>query len=228
LGFQAIITIFALLSCYLLNMEIDKINLYRMTHICNIPHILKYGITHKHSANADAGYTSIGDSSLINFRDSKEVYVNGNTVVLGDYIPFYFGIRMPMLYVIQHGYNYVSASIKAEDIVYIVVSLKSIREDKNLEYVFSDGHATDSLTTFYDKTDIESISDIIDWESVTKHFWYDDLDIKRKKQAEFLIKGDVNANCIIGYVCYNIQARKRLVEFGIPEDVIKVVPTAYY
>lgn len=36
-----------------------------MTHIKNIPHILKYGITHKNSPNANPYYEEIGDISLI-------------------------------------------------------------------------------------------------------------------------------------------------------------------
>lgn len=78
-----------------------------MTHIENIPHILKYGLTHRSSGNADPHYHSIGDASLIDYRSSKMVDVGGIMIALGDYIPFYFGVRMPMLYVIQHGGNYV-------------------------------------------------------------------------------------------------------------------------
>jgi hypothetical protein len=80
--------------------------IYRMTHILNIPHILKYGITHKASSYANTHYVPIGDTSLINTRSSKQVQVtNGNilaegvVITLGDFIPFYFGVRMPMLYV---------------------------------------------------------------------------------------------------------------------------------
>ncbi|MDR3237911.1 MAG: DUF4433 domain-containing protein, partial [Spirochaetia bacterium] len=36
-----------------------------MTHIQNIPHILKYGITHRRSQYANLDYVSIGDVRLI-------------------------------------------------------------------------------------------------------------------------------------------------------------------
>jgi hypothetical protein len=82
--------------------DLNKIYLFRMTHVENIPHILQHGITHVDSVNQNQQYAPIGDSGLINTRH-RFVLPNGNK--LGDYIPFYFGYRMPMLYVIQKGFN---------------------------------------------------------------------------------------------------------------------------
>ena len=48
--------------------ELNKIYLFRMTHIDNIPHILQYGITHSDSINANPDFVPIGDNSLINTR----------------------------------------------------------------------------------------------------------------------------------------------------------------
>jgi hypothetical protein len=44
---------------------LNNINVYRMTHIDNIPHVLKNGITHKESNNCNPKFTPIGDTSLI-------------------------------------------------------------------------------------------------------------------------------------------------------------------
>jgi len=216
-------------------MNIEKINIYRITHIDNIPHILKYGITHKNSINFNQDYKAIGDSSLIDTRNKKTVNItNGTdkiikTITLGDYIPFYFGVRMPMLYVIQHGGNFVPQATNPENIVYIACSIEKIY---NLEYefYFSDGHATDFLTIFYDKNEINNINSIIDWNAIRTSYWggEDNLDIKRKKQAEFLIKEDVSTDCIIGFVCYNGNAKNKLHNFGISEKIIKIKPNAYY
>jgi len=59
-----------------------------MTHIENISHILKYGITHQNSPNKNENYTQIGDNSLISKR---EKFILPNEKKLGKYIPFYFG-----------------------------------------------------------------------------------------------------------------------------------------
>ena len=81
--------------------DLNKTYLFRMTHIQNIPHILQYGITHLTSPNANVNYVPIGDGSLINTRSS---FILNNGKQLGDYIPFYFGVLTPMLYVIQKGF----------------------------------------------------------------------------------------------------------------------------
>lgn len=201
-----------------------------MTHIDNIPHVLQYGIVHRSSPNRSSCFVSIGDKSLIDYRNTKSVFVGSKTIVLGDFIPFYFGVRMPMLYVIQHGGNYVEKARKAEEIVYVVVLLKEIVESGSL-YYFSDGHATDSLTTFYDANDFKELPSIIDWDAVKSRFWSGDgieTDIKRRKQAEFLVKEDLPANSIVGFVCYNDNAKSKLVSYGIVENIIKVFPNAYY
>jgi len=88
-------------------MNLADIKVYRMTHIDNIQHVLQHGITHRNSPNQNPDFVTIGDVRLIYTRNNKTVSVdNGNflnliapTIILGDYIPFYFGVKMPMLYV---------------------------------------------------------------------------------------------------------------------------------
>lgn len=201
-----------------------------MTHIENIPHILQYGIVHHSSPNRNPDFVSIGDRSLIDFRSSKTVNVANHNLVLGDFIPFYFGLRMPMLYVIQRGGNFVEKARKAEEIVYVAVPLKKIVES-NLLFYFSDGHATDSLTTFYDKSNINDLPSIIDWNAVNSIKWSGDgieTDIKRRKQAEFLVKEDLPKEYIIGFGCFNESAKSKLVSFGIDGSKIQIISYAYY
>lgn len=218
-------------------MEFKNVILYRITHIENIPHILKNGITHKNSPNRNPDFKNIGDISLIDTRSQKTVFVdNGNlesksikTITLGDFIPFYFGIKMPMLYVAQNGGNFVENSTPAENIIYIGSSLKNIISNGN-EFYFSDGHATNMLTTFFDKSNINQLINIVDWEAIKSSYWggADNLDTKRKKQAEFLVLGDIAPKHIIGFVCYNDTAKTKLISMGVDEQKIKVIPKAYY
>lgn len=48
-------------------------SILRMTHIQNVPHILRYGITGKTSPNANPHYAPIGDTSLIDKRQNFSV-----------------------------------------------------------------------------------------------------------------------------------------------------------
>jgi len=159
--------------------ELSKAILYRITHIENIPHILKYGITHKDSPNRNPDYKNIGDLSLIDTRSKKYVSVeNGGygldnsfiSIRLGDFIPFYFGVKMPMLYVAQHGGNFVERATPPIDIIYLGCSVSKIIS-ANINFYFTDEHATDMLTSFYDKTKINELVDIIDWDAIKSSYW---------------------------------------------------------
>jgi len=205
-----------------------------MTHIENITHILEYGITHKNSLNASPGYISIGDISLIDTRATKNVNIsNGNrseshgTIILGDFIPFYFGVRMPMLYVMQHGGNYVEKATPPQNIVYVVCKVSDIISS-GVNFYFSDGHAIDNLSLFYDRSKVEELPIIIDENAIKAKFWNDNLDIKRKKQAEFFVANDISANLLAGFVCYNEIAKQRLIGMNIDAEKIKIYPQAYY
>jgi len=217
-------------------MNLSQICLYRMTHIENIPHILQYGITHRNFLYANPNYIAIGDTSLISTRKAKRVNIsNGHrdesygTIVLGDYIPFYFGVRMPMLYVVQHGGNYVEKATHPQDIIYLVCKLNDVIQS-GMTYYFSDGHATDIFTLFYDKTKISEISKIINWEAIESAYWggEENLEFKRQKQAEFLAANIVSADFLVNFICYNETAKQRLQKLGIDSQKIKVFPKAYY
>ncbi|MEO6348523.1 MAG: DUF4433 domain-containing protein [Aquaticitalea sp.] len=174
-------------------MEMDKINVYRMTHIENVPHVLQHGITHKRSQNANLNYITIGDVSLVDTRETKKVRVdngdpwdlNAPCIILGNFIPFYFGVKMPMLYVMQLGGNFVEQATAPKDIVYLVCSLRHIILSKSV-YYFSDGHGTDSFSTFYDSSRTDALPEILDWTAIKADYWggHENLNIKRKKQAE--------------------------------------------
>jgi len=218
-------------------MDFSNISVYRMTHIDNIEHILEYGITSKNSINKNPNFKNIGDSSLIENREFKEVKVglmvdyliNPRTIILGDFIPFYFGVKMPMLFVSQKGGNFTEEVTAPNNIIYLKCSLIKLISFKK-EYYFTDGHANDKLTTYYDSSKINELLNIIDWEAINKKYWAgnENLLLKRKKQAEFLIKGDLPLDVISEYGCYDEKSKEFLVELGISSNTIKVVPNAYY
>jgi hypothetical protein len=220
----------------IISMDLSKIYIYRIIHIENIPHILQYGITHKNSPNANNNYVSIGDESLIRTREKKLVTItNGDhacsieTIILGDFIPFYFGIRMPMLYVSKSGGNCVSRATPSENIIYVVCNVEELTQS-GIRYYFSDGHASDFQTSFYNDIKINDLPEIIKWEAVRARYWggEENLELKTKKQAEFLAGNDICVQYLKGFMCYNSDVKSRLLEMGISENKIKVKPEAYY
>jgi hypothetical protein len=151
------------------------------------------------------------------------------TITLGDFIPFYFDVRMPMLYVVQNGGNGVERATSKENIVYVVCKLSDIVES-NTTYYFSNGHATDAFTQFYDNSKIAELPTIIDWIAVKSAYWGggDNLELKRKKQAEFLVANDIASQYLYGFECCNETAQQRLIEMSIDSNKVKVSPQAYY
>ncbi|AYL97934.1 type II toxin-antitoxin system toxin DNA ADP-ribosyl transferase DarT [Mucilaginibacter celer] len=179
--------------------------------------------------NSNENYVSIGAGGLISKRENVFLS-NGNT--LGDYIPFYFGPRMPMLYVIKLGAQSVLYNLKqtsSEDVIYCITSVEQILEHQ-LEFVFSNGHAVSDLTDFFDGTDVGSIAEIIDMQAVNARYWRDenDLDLKRRKEAEFLVLGDIPASAILGFVVYNENVEQKLLKLGIDKGKIAVKPSYYF
>ena len=200
--------------------------IFRMTHLNNIPHILQHGITHRNSANRNPNYIAIGDNTIINTRNSTRTAINERS--LGEYIPFYFSYRTPMLYVIQNGFNGVQAT-SANHIVYCVSSIAEINSSQ-IGYIFTDGHATNNFTTQYSSNQIENIDTLLDYNAINDPFWIDenDLDKKRRKEAELLLERDLPPNYILGYICSNESTKSVLVGFGILEEKIVVKPNYYF
>ena len=196
-----------------------------MTHIENIPHILQNGFTHSKSSKANANFTPIGDRSLIATRND---FLLQNGRQLGDYIPFYFGARTPMLYVVQKGFNMV-APTSAENIIYCVSSVQKII-DLQLDFVFTDGHAVDGFSAQYSPTDIQNIDMLLDKEAINAKYWRDenDLDRKRRKEAEFLVLGDISVGAILGYIVYNENVKDKIITFGADAKNVHIKSSIYF
>ena len=132
-----------------------------------------------------------------------------------------------MLYVIQKGYNMVVPT-PPENIVYCVSSVQHILE-QDLDFVFTDGHAVNGFSLQYTIKDIHNIDTIIDKKAIETKYWIDenDLDIKRRKEAEFLVLGDISKEAILGFITYNQQTKNKIISFG--GDSTKVfVKSEYY
>lgn len=197
---------------------------FRITHIENISHIAEFGLVKKDSPLRNKHYVNIGDGQIIKLR--SEIEVKGYQI--DDFIPFYFGPRSPMLYVIQHGYNGVHR-VEPEKIVYCVIRLDDlIRND--VDCIFTDGHALSALTNFYTKDKLSQINDIVNYSDVYSTYWNSDtdIDLKRRKEAELLVKTDLPVCFICGYVVYNENAKRILMEHGINESMIVVHPGYYF
>ena len=198
---------------------------FRLVHIDNIPHILQNGIVHKNSPKANKNYIAIGDTSIIKTRENKPFW---NGKVIGDFIPFYFGNKSPMLYVIQNGFNGVR-QYPPEDIVYCVLKIEDIVSHQ-LKCCFTDGHALNALTKIYDGVQLNKLDELVSHKDVYAPYWIDenDRDLKRRKEAELLMEDEIPPQLISGFAVFNEIAKNKLLTWGVGVNKIAIKPNYYF
>lgn len=197
---------------------------FRLTHIDNIQYIMSHGLVRSVSTLRDENYVSIGDVQVIQIRKDRKYH----GYCLSDYMPFYFGPRSPMLYVIQHGFNGVR-KVAPENIVYCVVRIEDIIKN-DVGCIFTDGHALSSLTNYYGKNELSILDSFVKYDDVYSAYWNSemDIDLKRRKEAELLINDDLPVQYIRGFVVYNETAKTRLINIGVAAELIVVKPGFYF
>lgn len=145
-------------------------------HYKNLPFILKNGIHCPTSDIQDPNFIQIGFPSLINQRITREVPVEPFGT-LADYVPFYFCIKSPMLYVITMGNDPEVIKTPADEIVYIVSTVERLEELKVM-YVFTDRHAKLNYARFYNK--YEDL-DKLQWGIIKSDRWVVNMAPKEKR-----------------------------------------------
>lgn len=164
--------------------DLKQTYIFRIVHVDNLPYIVRTGLLHAPlHPDADPNYIQIGDRRLTSLRGQTEVPV-GPGGTFRDYVAFYFGPRQPMLYCIRYGFNGVTQRPMSE-IIYLVSTVEAV-VSASIPFVFFDGHAYDGFSTPYD--DLAHLGEV-DMLAVKAKRWDDptDPDLKRRKQAEFLV-----------------------------------------
>lgn len=178
--------------------------IFRLTHFDNLEFTLRNGIYCSNSKDADPNYLNIGHRNLIDKRGTRIVPISPNGV-LNDYVPFYFAPKSPMLYSIFKK-NVDGFSGSQRDIIYLVSSIETIIET-DLKFVFTDGHAYELISKFYNNpTQLKNI----DWQLMGETYWNNtesDNDRRRRRMAEFLVYQFVPINCILAIVVHSEKAK---------------------
>lgn len=206
------------------------IPLYHITHIENLPGILAAGGLWCDSEKLKRGVNSINiahsELKERRMRASVPLYPSKK---LGDFVPFYFANRSPMLYAIHTGFveGYVGGQ---ESIIYLVSSIGKMMACKT-NWCFTDGHAVETVSDFYNE-----LSDLkkLDWDVINDWSWknsVEDNDRKRRKQAEFLIETFVPLQVfsVIGVKSRTMQERVQQLLSGQMNPLpVSIEPKWYY
>ncbi len=184
----------------------DKVWLYHITHLNNLPSILAQNHLLAHNLVQHA-YTNIAHQNIQTRRHTKQIpCCEGG--VLHDYVPFYFCRRSPMLYAIHKG-QVVGYTGTQQDIIYLLANVADLYQT-DLPWTFTDGHAAMDLSDFY--TEIKDLNQI-DWDLMNAEYWHDtdeDNDRKRRRQAEFLVHQKFPWSYIRAIAVYSEQQKQQV------------------
>ncbi len=146
----------------------------------NLPGILKVGglksdcmMVNQH--HAPIGYTHIKQRRMTEIR----VPCRNNRFV-GEFVPFYYCPRSPMLYVVNQGTTGRPAG--CQNSILHLVSTVAIGMAQDGDWTVSDGNAGSAYSSFYD--DLEAGFAAIDWKAVRATDW---RAVTNQKSAEFLV-----------------------------------------
>ena len=182
----------------------DNILLYHLTHINNLPSIIKRKSLWSHSRikTHEISYNDVANQDVQTRRERTKIPV-GMCGSLHDYVPFYFAPRSPMLYVINRQHT------SQQEMVYFMTNTTTIQQHCS-DFVFTDAHAIRRLTNFY--TELKDL-DKIDWTIMRAPVWADtDADPNRKarRQAEFLVYNEVPITACLGVAVHNNQVKHKI------------------
>ena len=153
--------------------------IYHITDIENLPGIMAEGGLLSDAVMSDRDPTIIGDDRIKQRRLTQIRVSSAGNRFVGEFVPFYFCPRSPMLYRINLGGT--GRPVGCQHRIVHLVSRVSDAIELGAMWAVSDGNAAAFHTTF-DST-LQAI-DNLDWKAIEATYWADD---RHQKQAEFLV-----------------------------------------
>jgi hypothetical protein len=181
-----------------------RVLIYHITHIENLPSILKDGGLHSDAVMARR------DPKLIGYSDIKKRRLNEINVScclfhnVGDFVPFYFCPRSPMLFSINKGNTGHPPGCQSS--ILHLVSTVADAVAVGRPWAISSGNAGARHTTFEAK--IEAL-DALDWGAIRATQWQGK---QHQKMAEFLVQDFFPWNALKQIGCFNFAVATKVVE----------------
>ncbi len=205
--------------------DLSKTHLYHITDISNLPSILVSGGLLSDCALAGVTHQVIGYSNIKQRRMTQyRVECCGNRFV-GEFVPFYFCPRSPMLYTVNRGNTGLPPGCQAS-IVHLVTTV-AVAVNQGRPYAISDVNAGTGYATF--SSDLASIDDPthLHWGDITSNQWQGRMHFK---QAEFLVADRFDWVGIVHVGCHNAAIAARVANL-LPQNggpIVSAEPGWYY
>jgi len=201
----------------------EKIFIYHITEVENLPGILSESGLHSDAAMAQKNPAVVIGYDHIKLRRLKEIRVtccDGRFV--GEFVPFYFCPRSPMLYTINKGNTGRPAGCQ-KSIVHLV-STMAAGIATGTAWAVSSGNAGTYHTTFSANP---KALDSLDWAAIRAVQWQGK---QHQKAAEFLVADFFPWSAIQGIGCENATTAGtvRALLMDVTHQPVVVVKTNWY
>lgn len=183
--------------------DLSKTRIYHITDVSNLAAIIAKGGLLSDVAISSAGgpQRMIGHSHIKQRRMTQyRVPCTGNRFV-GEFVPFYYCPRPPMLYAMNKGAT--GLAVGGQTSVLHLVSSVQRALDLGRPWAIADSNAGGDYAQFYaDTAQLETLN----WDAINASFWQN---VVSAKQAEFLVAERFEWEAITGIACHNavIQAQ---------------------
>lgn len=167
--------------------EILEKPIFHFTNIQNLESIVEEGLR---CDNSGAGFVRISHPQITQRRSHRPVPVRPWGFV-GDYAPFYFAARSPMLFAIHKG-NVPQYEMGQANIIYIQTRIRNVIE-ANMRWVASDRNAVLDDAQFGNS--LAWLRKNINWNLMAAPNW---AGLVPQRMAEFLIRPEVPWSAIRG------------------------------
>ncbi|MEX0698289.1 MAG: DUF4433 domain-containing protein [Acidimicrobiia bacterium] len=134
----------------------------------------------------------------------------GSGGVVGDYVPFYYSARSPMLY-LAYRENPLSPFKKGQRGLAHLVAHATDIADAGLPYALTDRNAALSLARQSD--DLADLDDLVDWTLQQQQYWHDtdaEPDRMERRMCEFLVHERFPVELILGIVVIDEEMMERV------------------
>lgn len=178
---------------------------YHFTHIRNLPGIMANGLLCDIACQGSAAtQVSVGAAGIKAWR-RRRVVPSPPGGVVGDYVPFYFAPRSPMMFTLgRNNYEYHGGF---QEVVYLTSSLERLSA-LDCDWIASDRNAALNLATFMGPGG--NLDAHVDWPLMTQQQWgRTDADPERpeRRAAECLVRDMVPFAAIERIVAKTNQTR---------------------
>lgn len=200
--------------------------IFHFTPASNVPKIIAAGGIHPDNVmfTQPEKYTDCASADIKTARRTKAVPVHPYGYV-GDYVPFYYAPRSPMMSAISKGQ--VPGYDDSHGLVYIASSVAQV-DAADLPWVCTDGNARAGITHFYNTR--EELEERTDWQIMREKYWRntdEDGDRRRRRAAEFLVYNFFPLSLVTGIATHN-QGVLNSIKACIPEGIITAIKPDFY